>query len=73
MKIEDQKKALSLKHEMQIAMEAFEQKYKKTTKGIRNLYTEAMLTNDPKEVSKLYTRFFGYLQKSKNAKDKWSE
>ena len=62
---------VALKQEMRMALDHFKEVYKKASKGIENIYTEANLTNDLKEVQKLHTRFFGYLTKSKNAKEKW--
>ena len=62
---------VTLKQEMKMALDQFKQTYKKVSKGIEKIYTEANLTNDLKEVQKLHTRFFGYLTKSKNAKEKW--
>jgi hypothetical protein len=64
---------IGLKQEMKLAIEQFKQVYKKASKGIEKIYTEANLTNDLKEVQRLHTRFFGYLTKSKNAKEKWTE
>jgi len=61
-----------LKQEMRMALEQFIKVYKKASKGIEKIYTEANLTNDLKEVQKLHTKFFGYLTKSKNAKEKWN-
>ncbi len=62
-----------LKQEMKMALDQFKQVYKKASKGIEKIYIEANLTNDLKEVQKLHTKFFGYLLKSKNAKEKWKE
>ena len=62
---------VALKQEMKLAIDQFKVVYKKASKGIENIYTEANLTNDLKEVQKLHTKFFGYLTKSKNAKEKW--
>jgi len=64
---------VSLKQEMKLAIEQFKQVYKKASKGIENIYTEANLTNDLEEVKRLHKRFFGYLTKSKNAKEKWRD
>jgi hypothetical protein len=64
---------VGLKQEMKLAIEQFKQVYKKASKGIEKIYTEANLTNDLKEVQRLHTRFFGYLTKSKNAKEKWGD
>lgn len=64
---------VGLKQEMKLAIEQFKQVYKKASKGIEKIYTEANLTNDLKEVQRLHTRFFGYLTKSKNAKEKWND
>lgn len=62
-----------LKQEMKLALDQFKQTYKKVSKGIEKIYTAANLTNDLKEVQRLHTRFFGYLKKSKNAKEKWRD
>jgi len=62
---------VALKQEMKMAIEQFKKSYTKVSKGIESIYTEANLTNDLKEVQRLHTRFFGYLTKSKNAKEKW--
>jgi len=64
---------VTLKQEMKMAIDQFKQAYKKVSKGIEKIYTETNLTNDLKEVQKLHARFFGYLTKSKNAKEKWKE
>jgi hypothetical protein len=60
-----------LKIEMKLALDEFKKSYKKISKGIEKIYTEANLTNDLKEFQRLYSKFFGYIQKSKKAKDKW--
>lgn len=62
---------IMLKIEMKMALDQFKQTYKKVSRGIEDIYTEANLTNDLKEVKKLHIKFFGYLTKSKNAKEKW--
>lgn len=62
---------VALKQEMKMALDEFKKAYKKASKGIEKIYTEANLTNDLKEVQRLHIRFFGYLTKSKNAKEKW--
>lgn len=64
---------IGLKQEMKLAIDQFKIAYKKVSKGIEKIYTEANLTNDLKEVQRLHSRFFGYLTKSKNAKEKWRE
>ena len=64
---------VGLKQEMKMAIDQFKVAYKKVSKGIEKIYTEANLTNDLKEIQKLHSRFFGYLTKSKNAKEKWRE
>lgn len=64
---------VALKQEMKLAIDQFKEAYKKVSKGIKKIYTEANLTNDLKEVQKLHSRFFGYLTKSKNAKEKWKD
>jgi len=58
-----------MKIEMKLALDRFIQYYKKASKGIEKIYTDAVLTNDLKEVQKLYIRFFGYVKQSKNAKE----
>ncbi len=59
--------------ELKIEIESKQKEYQeKVSKGIEKIYTEANLTNDFKEVQKLHGRFFGYLTKSKNAKEKWA-
>jgi len=64
---------LALKQEMKLALDQFKLVYKKVSKGIMNIYTEANLTNDLEEVKKLHSKFFGYLTKSKNVKEKWKD
>jgi len=64
---------VALKQEMKMAIDQFKVAYKKVSKGIEKIYTEANLTNDLKEIQRLHSRFFGYLTKSKNAKEKWKE
>ncbi len=64
---------VTLKQEMKMALDQFKQVYQKASKGIEKIYTEANLTSDLKEVQRLHTRFFGYLTKSKNAKEKWKD
>lgn len=68
---EDDLLRVSLKQEMKMAIDQFKVAYKKVSPGISKIYTEANLTNDLKEVQKLHTRFFGFIKKSKNAKEKW--
>lgn len=70
---EDDLLRVALKQEMKMAIDQFKVAYKKVSKGIEKIYTEANLTNDLKEIQKLHSRFFGYLTKSKNAKEKWRE
>ncbi len=64
---------VALKQEMKLAIDQFKVVYKKVSPGIQKIYTEATLTNDLKEVQKLHNRFFGFIKKSKNAKEKWKE
>lgn len=58
-----------MKIEMKLALDRFKEIYKKTSKGIIKIYTDAVLSNDYAEVSRLYARFFGYILKSKRAKE----
>ena len=62
-----------LKQEMKLALEQFKIAYKKVSKGIEKIYTEAVLSNDLKEVERLYSRFFGHISQSKHYKEKWKE
>ena len=62
---------VALKQEMKMAIDQFTQAYKKVSKGIEKIYTEANLTNDLKEVQRLHARFFGHIKQSKKAKEKW--
>ena len=64
---------IMLKIEMKLALDEFKKSYKKISKGIEKIYTEANMTNNLKEVQKLHVKFFGYILKSKKAKDKWKE
>ena len=63
---------VGLKQEMKMAIDQFKQAYKKVSKGIDKLYTEANLTNELKEVQRIHTKFFSSIKTSKSAKDKWS-
>jgi len=62
-----------MKIEMKLALDRFIQYYKKSSKGVEKIYTDAVLSNDFSEVEKLYSKFFGYILKSKRAKEKWRE
>lgn len=64
-------KQVSMKQEVKLALEVFTSKYQRVPKGIQSIYEDMMLSNDIKEITKAYTRFFGYLKKSKRAKDKF--
>ncbi len=61
-----------LKQEMRLALEQFRQHYKKISKGIEIIYTQAMLSTDSKEIQRLHTKFFGFITKSRNAKEKFA-
>ncbi len=60
-----------LKKEAELAYFIFTKRFKKTPKGIHNIYEELCLSNDTQNVKALHTKFFGYLKMSKNAKEKW--
>jgi len=62
---------VALKQEMKMAIDQFKVAYNKVSPGINKIYTEANLTNELNEVQKLHARFFGFIKKSKNAKEKW--
>lgn len=76
-----EKNTLELKQEVKLAFDIFKETYgkeaknikgKKVSLGITKLYQNIMFSVDLKEVKKLHSKFFGYLKKSKNAKEKWS-
>jgi len=58
-----------MKIEMKLALDRFIQYYKKASKGIEKIYTDAILSNNFNEVKKLHSKFFGYILKSKRAKE----
>lgn len=62
-----------MKIEAKLALDVFTKHYKKATKGIQKLYVDLVLSKDYNEVIRKYRRFFGYIQKSKKAKEKWEE
>lgn len=62
-----------MKIEMKLALDRFIQYYKKSSKGVEKIYTNAVLSNDFKEVQKQYSKFFGHLKQSKFYKEKWKE
>ncbi len=62
-----------MKIEVKLALDIFKERYKKVSKGIEKLYADVILTNDFSEVENNYKRFFGYIQKSKNSKEKWKD
>jgi hypothetical protein len=64
---------IALKQEMELAHSRFTIVYKKISEGLTRIYTQAMLTNELIEVKKLHSKFFGFIKKSKNAKDKFGE
>ena len=64
---------VTLKLEMQMALEEFKRTYKKVSSGIDKIYSNAVLTDDLDEVQNLHKKFFGYILKSKNAKTKLRE
>ena len=62
-----------MKLNVMLAMTEFKKQYKKVSKGIDGIYAKIMLSNDWAEVTQLYTKFFGYMLKSKRAKEKWRD
>jgi len=60
-----------LKQEMKMAIDQFKTAYKKVSKGIEKIYTDAILSNDLKEVQKQHSKFFGHINQSKHYKEKW--
>lgn len=73
MKDDNAEKMALMKMEMQLALVTFKEKFKKASKGIIKIYENAILSNDFETVKKEYQRFFGYIQKSKRAKEKWQD
>ena len=71
MKENDLLKLVLMKQDVKLALEVFKKKYNKVSKGIQKLYEEIILSDDVNKVQKDYVRFFGYMKKSKRAKDKW--
>ena len=76
-----EKNTLELKQEVKLAFDIFKETYgkeankikgKKVSLGITKLYQNIMFSADLKEVKKFHNKFFGYLKKSKNAKEKWT-
>jgi len=68
---EDHLKMLTMKQEARLAVEAFKAKHGKVSKGINQIYFNILLSNNQKEIEAEYGRLFGYIQKSKKAKEKW--
>jgi len=64
---------ICMKIEVKLAYERFKSYYKKIPKGIEEIYTELLLSNDFKEIERLYSKFFRYIKTSKHYKDKWKE
>lgn len=64
---------IMLKIEMKLALDEFKKSYKKISKGIEKIYTDAMLSNDLKEVQKQHSKFFQHISQSKFYKEKWKE
>jgi len=62
-----------LKIEAKYAMEIFKEKYRKIPIGIKNIFQNLMLTDEFEKVKKEHKRLFGYIKKSKRAKEKFSE
>ena len=62
-----------MKIEMKLALDRFIQYYKKSSKGIEKIYTNAILSNEFKEVEKNYKKFFGHISQSKHYKEKWKD
>lgn len=62
-----------MKIEAKMAVEEFRKRYKKATKGIEKIYSDMVLSNDFNFVKKSRARLFGYIMKSKKAKEKWKE
>lgn len=60
-----------MKIEVKLAYDLFSKGKKKVTIGIKKLYQDILLSNDPKQIEKDYKRFFGYIQTSKRAGEKW--
>lgn len=64
---------LFLKEEAKLAMRVFKEKYKRIPKGIQKIYENMMLADEYSVVVKEHTRLFGYIKKSKRAKEKCVE
>ena len=62
-----------MKIEVKLAYDLFSKDKKKVTSGIKKLYQDILLSNNSKQIEKDYKRFFGYIQKSKKATEKWKD
>ena len=69
--MKDVNQIVSIKQDAKLIYEAFEKKYKKVSKGITDIYLELMMSNNLKKIEKLYMRFYGYIVKSRNAKERF--
>jgi len=68
MKEDESSKILTIKQNVKLAFDEFVSKYKNASKGISELKTMIILSNDLKEIKLLEGRFFGYITKSLRAK-----
>lgn len=64
---------IGLKQEMKIAFEEFKRAYKKVTKGVEKIYSQALLSGELKEVQKLHSKLFKHISQSLTWKNKFSE
>ena len=71
MKEDSMFKMVLMKMEIKLALEIFRKRFKKIPNGIQKIYENIMLSNDFTQVEREYSRFFGYVKKSKKAKEKW--
>jgi len=68
MKEEKTSEILIIKQNVKLAFDEFISKYKNASKGISELKTMIILSNDLREIKLLEGRFFGYITKSLRAK-----
>ena len=62
---------IHIKQDVQLVYKAYLHKYKKIPRGIQELYYDIMLNNDLRLVKKSYAKFYGYITKSINAKERY--
>jgi DNA mismatch repair ATPase MutS len=68
MKKTNYEESFAIKESVKLAFEEFKSAYKKVPRGITEIKTTIMLTNDLNKIKLLESKFFGYILKSTKAK-----